>query len=162
VRAVELEVVAMRHLVGLVLALAAAAAVFFGGGWGVARIMAAHAHGTSLVGISGGLTLAALLGTGLYLGFLVAVPAISPIGAGLPGLILLAWSGLEVFKAHWALRLIPLAGYNEASGFKAMLTIGVLALLGVLLVVPLFVPSRWRRSEPLDEFAGLARAELVH
>jgi hypothetical protein len=162
VRAVELEVVAMRHLVGLVLALAAAAAVFFGGGWGVARIMAAHAHGTSLVGISGGLTLAALLGTGLYLGFLVAVPVISPIGAGLPGLILLAWSGLEVFKAHWALRLIPLAGYNEASGFKAMLTIGVLALLGVLLVVPLFVPSRWRRSEPLDEFAGLARAELVH
>jgi hypothetical protein len=162
VRAVELEVVAMRHLVGLILALAAAAAVFFGGGWGVARIMAAHAHGTSLVGISGGLTLAALLGTGLYLGFLVAVPVISPIGAGLPGLILLAWSGLEVFKAHWALRLIPLAGYNEASGFKAMLTIGVLALLGVLLVVPLFVPSRWRRSEPLDEFAGLARAELVH
>jgi hypothetical protein len=153
---------AMRHLIGLVLGLVAAAAVFFGGGWGVARIMAAHAHGTSLVGMSGGLTLAALLGTGLYLGFMVAVRAISPIGAGLPGLILLGWSGLEMFKAHWALRLIPLSGYQEAGGFRTMLTIGVLALLGAMLVIPLFVPSRWRRSEPLDDFAGLARAELVH
>lgn len=152
----------MRHLIGLVLGLAAAAAVFFGGGWGVARIMAAHAHGTSLVGMSGGLTLAALLGTGLYLGFIVAVRAISPVGAGLPGLILLGWSGLEVFKTHWALRLIPLSGFQEASGFRTMLTIGVLALLGAMLIIPLFVPSRWRRSEPLDEFADLARAELVH
>jgi hypothetical protein len=153
---------AMRHLIGLVLGLVATAAVFFGGGWGVARIVAAHAHGTSLVGMSGGLTLAALLGTGLYLGLLVAVPAMSPIGAGLPGIILLAWSGLEVFKTHWALRLIPLSGYAEASGFKTMLTIGVLAMLGTLLVIPLFVPSRWRRPEPVDEFASIAQAELVH
>jgi hypothetical protein len=152
----------MRHLVGLVLALAAAAAVFIGGGWGVARIMAAHANGTSLVGMSGGLTLAALLGTGLYLGLLVAVPAISPVGAGLPGLVLLGWSGLEVFKAHWALRLIPLSGNAEASGFRTMLTIGVLALLGIMLIVPIFIPSRWRRREPVDDFAEVAHAELVH
>jgi hypothetical protein len=153
---------AMRHLVGLVLALAAAAAVFFGGGWAVARITAAHAHGMSLVSMSGALTLAALVGTGLYLGLLVAVPVASPIGAGLPGLIFLAWSGLEVFRTHWALRLIPLPQSDAASGFEAMLTVGVLALLGTMLVIPLFVPSRWRRSEPIDEFGGLARAELVH
>jgi hypothetical protein len=103
---------AMRHLVGLVLGLVAAVAVFFGGGWGVARIMAAHAHGTSLVGMSGGLTLAALLGTGLYLGFIVAVRGISPVAAGLPGLILLGWSGLEMFKQRWALRLVPLSGFQ--------------------------------------------------
>jgi hypothetical protein len=161
-RAIELEVVAMRHLVGLVLALAAAAAVFFGGGWAVYRIMAAHAHGTSLVGMSGGLTLAALLGTGLYLGLLVAVPAISPVAAGLPGLILLAWSGLDVFKTHWALRLIPLSAYQEGYGFQTMLTIGVLALLGIMLIVPIFIPSRWRWREPVDEFAGLAHTEFVH
>ncbi len=152
----------MRHLVGLVLALAAAAAVFFGGGWAVARILAAHAHGTSLVSMSGGLTLAALLGTGLLLGILIAAPAASPLGAGLPGLILLAWSGLELFKAHWALRLIPLTRLDAASGFKTMLTVGVLALVGIMLVVPIFVPSRWRRSEPADDFASLARAEFVH
>jgi hypothetical protein len=30
------------------------------------------------------------------------------------------------------------------------------------MIVPMFVPSRWRRTEPADEFADLARAELVH
>jgi len=154
----------MRHLIGLVLALAAAAAVFFGGGWAVARILAAHAHGTSLVSTSGGMTLAALLGTGLFLGLLVAVPLSSPVGAGLPGLILLAWSGLEIFKTHWAMRLIPLSGFDAdaASGFRTMLTAGVLALIGMALIVPMFVPSRWRRRETADEFASLPSAELVH
>lgn len=152
----------MRHLIGLVLALAAAAAVFFGGGWAVARILAAHAHGTSLVNSSGGLTLAALLGTGLFLGLLVAVPITSPVGAGLPGLVMLAWSGLDIYKAHWALRLIPLSGHDAAVGFQTMLTGGVLALLGIVLIVPIFVPSRWRRPEPLDEFADVPQAELVH
>jgi hypothetical protein len=154
----------MRHLIGLVLALAAAAAVFFGGGWAVARILAAHAHGTSLVSTSGGMTLAALLGTGLFLGLLVAVPVSSPVGAGLLGLILLAWSGLEIFKTHWAMRLIPLSGFDAdaASGFRTMLTVGVLALLGMVLIVPMFVPSRWRKREMADEFASLPDAELVH
>jgi hypothetical protein len=152
----------MRHLIGLVLAMAAAAAVFFGGGWAVARILAAHAHGTSLANTSGGLTLAALLGTGLFLGLLVAVPISSPLGAGLPGLIMLAWSGLEIFKTHWALRLIPLSGYDAASGFRTMLTAGVLALIGMVLIVPIFVPSRWRRREPVDEFVSAPSAELVY
>jgi hypothetical protein len=151
----------MRHLVGLALALVAAAALFLGAGWSATRILAAHAHGTSLVSISGGLTLAALVGTGLYLGILVALQILSPIGAGLPGLILLGWSALDVFSSHWALRLIPLAGHDAGSGFRILLTSGVLALVGAVLIIPLFVPARWRRREPKDEF-DMARAELVH
>jgi hypothetical protein len=162
VRASQLEVLAMRHLVGLVLALVTAAAVFFGAGWGVARVLAAHAHSTSLESMSGGLTLAALIGTGLLVGALLAVPALSPLSAGLPGLILLGWSALEVVSAHRALRLIPLSTMDAASGFRTMLTAGVLALLGAVMIVPMFVPSRWRRTEPADEFANLARGELVH
>jgi hypothetical protein len=152
----------MRHLIGLVLALAAAAAVFFGGGWAVARILADHAHGASLVNTSGGLTLAALLGAGLLLGLLVAVPIASPVGAGLPGLVMLAWSGLDIFKADLALRLIPMSSYDAASGFRTMLTAGVLALIGMVLIVPIFVPSRWRRRERVDEFASVLSPELVH
>jgi len=152
----------MRHLVGLVLALAAAAALFFGASWGVARVLTAHAHGTSLESMSGGLALAALVGTGLLVGVLLAVPALSPLGAGLPGLILLGWSALEVVSAHRALRLIPLSTMDAGSGFRTMLTAGALALLGAVMIVPMFVPSRWRRTEPADEFAELARAELVH
>jgi hypothetical protein len=152
----------MRHLVGLVLALATAAALFFGGGWGVARILAARADGTSLISLSGGLALAALLCTGLLVGVLVAAPAFSPLGAGLPGLILLGLCAYDVVSAHRALRLIPLSGLDASSGFRAMLTGGMLALLGAVMLVPMFVPSRWRRREPADEFAEPVTAQLVH
>jgi hypothetical protein len=152
----------MRHLIGLVLALAVSAAMFFGGGWAAARILAAHAHGTSLISMSGGLVLAALVGTGLLVGILVAAPLISPLGAGLPGLILLGWSAVEVVSAHQALRLIPLSPLDASSGFRAMLTGGTLALLGAVMIVPMLVPSRWRRREPADEFAASATAQLVH
>jgi hypothetical protein len=138
------------------------AAVFFGAGWSAARILAAHAAGTSLISMSGALVLAAVLGTGLLLGILVAVQAISPLGAGLPGLILLGWSAVDVVSAHRALQFIPLSGLDAASGFRTMLTGGMLALLGAVMIVPVFVPSRWRGREQADEFATPAGAQLVH
>jgi hypothetical protein len=152
----------MRHLIGLILALVMSAAIFLGAGWSSARILAAHAAGTSLTSTSGALVLAALLGTGLFLGLLVAAPISSPLGAGLPGLILLAWSAVHVMNAHLALRLIPLSGTTAASGFQTMLTGGILALLGAIMIVPMFVPSRWRSREQVDEFAATPVAELVH
>lgn len=152
----------MRHLFGFILAVIMSAAVFFGGGWSAARIHAAHASGTSLISLSGTLVLAAVVGTGVLLGVLIAAPPLSPLGAGLPGLLLLAWSGIDVVSSHLALRLVPLSGLGAASGFRSMLGAGLLALLGAVMVVPLFVPSRWRRRESADEFAPAAPAELVH
>jgi hypothetical protein len=138
-----------------------AAVVFFGAGWSVARIVAAHAHGTSLLSMSGGLVLAALLGAGLLLGVLVAAPGVSPLGVGLPGLILLGWSALEVVSAHQALRVIPLPGLDASGGFRTLLTSGTLALLGAVMITPMFVPSRWRRRELADLFVEPAAAQLV-
>jgi hypothetical protein len=152
----------MRHLVGLILALAMSVVIFLGAGWSSARILAAHAAGTSLTSTPGALVLAALLGTGLFLGVLVAAPISSPLAAGLPGLVLLGWSALHVVNAQLALRLIPLWGTTAASGFHTMLVGGILALLGAIMIVPMFVPSRWRSREPMDEFAPSAVAELVH
>ena len=96
----------------------------------VARILAAHAHGTSLVSMSGGLTLAALLGRlGLTSDFSVAVPAVltrRSRAAGAPPARLVGPRGLQ--NGNWALRLIPLSALDAASGFRTMLTVGVLAL----------------------------------
>jgi hypothetical protein len=153
----------MRHLVGLILALIMSAAIYLGAGWSSARIVAAHAAGTSLMSTSGALVLAALLGVGLFLGLLLAASFLSPLGSGLPGLVLLAWSGVYIASAHLALRAIPLSGQLQAAaGFRAMLTSGMLALLGAVMIVPMFMPSRWRGREPEDEFATPAEAELVH
>ena len=136
----------MRHVFGIVLAAAMAAALFFGAGWGVARIIALHSRGAGLTSSHGLAAVAVVLGTGLLLGILLAVPAISPLGAGLPGILLLGWSALFVVKAGRATRLIPLQGHAFGAGFGSMLGTGVLALAGATMVIPLFLPSRWRRS----------------
>jgi len=55
-------------------------------------------------------------------------------------------------RARQVLGLIPLQGHSYGAGFRALLVGGVMALLGAALIVPLFVPSRWRgtRREATD------------
>jgi hypothetical protein len=150
----------MRHAIGFVLALLLSAAIYLGGGWSVDRLGLAHGHG--LIGMSGALTLAALAGTGLLIGILLAAPPVSPIATGLPGLALLGWTGLMVVRSSEAVRLIPMSSLQASAGIHTMLLNGVLGLLGAVLIVPMFVPSRWRRREVEEDFIVSADAELVH
>jgi phage tail protein X len=134
----------MRHLFGVVLAMVMGAALFLAAGWGVAEIASLHARGAMLTATPGLAAIGAVLGAGLLLGILLAVPAISPVAAGLPGIALLAWSALFLVSTKRATRLIPLQGHSSAAGFASLLTTGVLAFVGAVMIVPLFVPSRWR------------------
>jgi hypothetical protein len=143
----------VRHITGFILALAMSAALFFGGGWGIARIIVAHGgseelgSGHALMNTHGLLAVAAVFGTGLLLGILLAIRGISPIGTGLPGLVLLGWSTLVIIGSRYAFKLVPLHGSSYAAGFTTMLLHGVLLLIGAAMVVPLLVPSRWRRAD---------------
>jgi hypothetical protein len=134
----------MRHLIGFILAIALGAALFFAAGWGFIHMTSLTAHGINLTGRTGLMALAALAGTGLLLGILLAVRAISPLATGLPGLVLLAWSALLAVSAHRALGWVPLQGHSFGAGFRALLAGGTLTLLGAAMIVPLFLPSRWR------------------
>jgi hypothetical protein len=143
----------MRHLFGVVLAMVTGAALFLVAGWGIAEITSLRSRGMILTATPGLAAVAAVLAVGLLLGILLAAPGISPVGTGLPGLLLLGWSGLLVVSARRATRLIPLQGHSFAAGFASMLTSGVLVLVGAVMVVPLFVPSRWRRRYAEDDYA---------
>src|SRR5207244_7382922 len=136
---------AMRHFIGLILGLVLAAAVFFGGGWGAEHVAALAGHSVGLPSRTGLIGLAAMLGAGLLLGILLAVPAVSPLATGLPGLILLGWTALLAVSAHRALAWIPLQGHTSGAGFRVLLLNGTLALIGMAMIVPLFLPSRWHR-----------------
>src|SRR6266566_7952203 len=142
----------MRHLVGVMLAIIMAAAVFFAASWGYLKLLIGPA-GLGRLPAGGGSLLhdhavlegfGALLGVGLLAGLLMAVPRISPLAAGLPGLALLAWTGLYLFSVRHAVQYIPLKTRAYGTGFEAMLFDGVLALVGMAMVIPLFVPPRWR------------------
>jgi hypothetical protein len=143
----------MRHLIGIILAIVLGAALFFGAGYGFTHLTSIATHGGSLTSKTGLVALAALAATGLFIGIVVAVRAISPLAAGLPGLALLAGSAGLAVRAHQVLRLIPLQGHSYGAGFRALLVGGVMALLGAAMIVPLFLPGRWRgaRHEEVEE-----------
>jgi hypothetical protein len=146
----------MRHLLGIVLAVVMAALLFVGAGYGVAKITLAQSHHVSLTSTHSVAGFAALAGTGLILGILLAVPAVSPLATGLPGLGLLAWSALLLVRTHRATQLVPLHPHSFASGFSTLLTTGVLALVGAIMIVPLFIPSRWRYTRYYeDDYSGV-------
>jgi hypothetical protein len=141
----------MRHLIGLILGLALAAAVFLAGGWGAEHVPALVGHSVGLPSRTGLIGLAAMLGAGLLLGILLAVPAVSPLATGLPGLVLLGWTALLAVSPHRALAWIPLQGHTFGAGFRILLLNGTLALLGMAMIVPMFLPSRWHRSRIDDD-----------
>jgi len=145
----------MRHVIGFVLAVGLAAAVFFAASWGYVRLLRIPVvnGGASTLPAQGGELLhntnvlyafAALAGTGLLAGLFIAVRQISPLAAGLPGLVLIAWTVVYGLSVRRAVHYIPLRGDTFGTGFEAMLMNGVLAAAGLALIVPLFIPSRWR------------------
>lgn len=133
----------MRHLLGVFLAVIMAAAIFFAATWGFAHMTARPAP--ALTSPHGLAALGALAGTGLLLGLLLCVPWVSPLATGLPGLVLLGWTGALVANSHRALSYIPLQSHSFGYGFHTLLASGLLALAGAAMIIPLFVPSRWRR-----------------
>ena len=149
----------MRHLVGVVLAIAWAAVVFFAASWGYLKLLIGPAGSGSLPAGGGSLVhnhavlegLGALLGVGLVTGLLIAAPRISPLAAGLPGLALLAWTVLYLVNVRHAVQYIPLKTRAYGAGFEAMLFDGVLALAGAAMIIPLFIPSRWRSKRVVAE-----------
>ena len=156
----------MRHVIGIGLAIGLAAAVFFAASWGYLRLLRIPVvnGGASTLPAQGGSLLhstsvleafAAVAGTALLAGIFIAVRQVSPLAAGLPGLALIAWTVVYGFSVRRAVRYIPLRGDTFGAGFEAMLVNGVLAAAGLALVVPLFIPSRWRSPARLPA-AGAA------
>jgi len=142
----------MRHLIGVILAIAMAAAVFFAASWGYLKLLIGPAKDGVLPAGGGSLIhdhavlegFGVLLAVGLLAGILMVLPVISPLASGLPGLALLAWTGLYLFSVRRAVQYIPLKSQSYGAGFEALLFDGVLALAGLAMIIPLFVPSRWR------------------
>ena len=93
----------MRHVLGFILALAASAALFFGAGWGSSRFSVVQS-GPGLRTVTAWTTphnvipVAALIGTALLIGILLAVRPVSALATGLPGLALIGWSALVLLR----------------------------------------------------------------
>ena len=145
----------MRHLYGIALGVGMTLVMFFGGAWGYLQLLrlpvlpgqasALPADGGSLLSDHTALlAFGALLGTAVLAGLLAVAPWVSPLASGLPGLLLLAWTGLFLVRVQQAVSLIPLRSHSFGAGWEALLFNGVLGAAGVAMTFPLFFPSRWR------------------
>jgi hypothetical protein len=155
----------MRHRIGIILAVILAGVLFFPGAWGYLRLLRFPVQEGQLAQLPAGggsllsdknvlLALAAVAGVGLLAGILIAVPWFSPLAAGLPGLLLLGWTGLFLVSVRQAVDVIPLRSDPFGAGFEAMLFNGILGAAGLAMILPMFVPSRWRTRETDDAEAG--------
>lgn len=144
-------------------------AMFFGGAWGYLRLLkfpvapgdpgALPDGGGSL--LSNGpvlLALAAVVVTAVLAGVLAVVPQISPLATGLPGLLLIGWTALYLVSVRRATALIPLRSHAFGAGWEALLFNGVLGAVGLAMIVPMCVPSRWRASRPRPAGRGASEA----
>ena len=155
----------MRHLIGILLAVVMAGVLYFATAWGYLRLTTLTSPLSRMPAGGGSLLsdhrmlagLIAVGGTGLLAGILVAAPRISPLAAGLPGLLLLGLTALYLVNVRHAVHLIPLKSHPYGAGFEAMLVHGILGAAGLAMIVPMFVPSRWRarrQPEPESELIG--------
>lgn len=159
----------MRHRIGMILAVVMIGVLFFPGSWGYLRFPAAAGQLSQLPSGGGSLIsdshvlieLAAIVCTGLLAGILIAAPRISPLAAGLPGLVLAGWTGLYLASTQQAVDLIPLRSDPFGAGFEAMLLNGILGAAGLAMIVPLFVPSRWRVRRLAEDEATEAGEEAT-
>jgi hypothetical protein len=159
----------MRHWVGIVLAIVMAGVLFFAGSWGYLRLLrlpaplsGLPAGGGSLLSFHGVLAaLAAVAATGMLAGILIAAPRISPLAAGLPGLLLIGWTALYLASVRHAVELIPLKSYPSGAGYEAMLFNGILGAAGLAMIIPMFVPSRWRTRNDEAGSEAAAAGEYV-
>jgi len=159
----------VRHLYGIALASVMTLVMFFAGAWGYERLLrlpvppgspaALPAGGGSLLSSHAVLyAVGAVAATGVLAGILVAAPRISPLASGLPGLLLIGWTVLYLYRVQPATDLIPLKSYAFGAGWEALLFNGILAAVGLAMIVPLFIPSRWRlrQDDETDAEAGEA------
>jgi hypothetical protein len=146
----------MRHFLGLLLGVVVAAGLLFGGGWATQRALGQAATPATANGAPLWIALAIMAGIGLILGLVVA-GRVSPLAAFVPALILLAWTVVYALDITRAMSLVPdeptmhSVLLEAGRGAQTLLNTGVLAMLGVLLFIPVLLPSRWAGRQDRED-----------
>jgi hypothetical protein len=145
----------MRHVLGFVLGVILAPALAYGAGWGFTRAAAALdpvgrtiTDRTELYG-----AFALMAAVGLVLGVVIVARWVSPLATLIPALAMIGWTVYFVLAPKQALDLpgkVPPAGELDTA-LQALLVSGMFALIGFALLVPMWVPRRWRGRERADD-----------
>ncbi|MBB6171799.1 hypothetical protein HNR23_001859 [Nocardiopsis mwathae] len=147
----------MRHVVGFLVGLVLAPVVMLGAGWALPRLARASAAEATFLGAGGAATVAVLSVLALLVAVAMAAPRLTPLLPGVAGLALVGLSAAGVLRPELADRLPATPGLG---GALDLLSLGVFVPVGLALVVPMFLASRWAGGErggvsPEGYFDGL-------
>lgn len=141
----------MRHVIGLILGILLAPAILLGVGWGSTRVGSAYAQ-FAFTPDRFWLPMAVLLVCGIVYALLIAT-RLSPLASflvGLPFLVLGVLAAVPQTLAA-ALRWLP----EVTNGLLTLSGTGTALILGLVGVIPILVPSQWRRWRARPAAGGL-------
>ncbi|MGE5132497.1 MAG: hypothetical protein ACM32E_06235 [Gemmatimonadota bacterium] len=158
----------MRHLIGIFLAILMAG-VLAAAVWGYLRLAAVAAHlsrmpnggGSVLSDQSARTALLAVAGAGLLAGILIAAPRVSPLASAVPGLILIGVTAVYVLSTRHVVDLLPLPSGVSGTGLGTMVYGGIAGAAGLVMTVPVFIPSRWRTRDSAAAAAAAGAGEVT-
>ena len=145
----------MRHLIGLVLGIVLTPLLAAGPVWSYQRAAGLAGTARSFEDLRPDVlpAIAVMAAIGLVLGLVLAARWVSPLASLVPALAYLGVTGAYVAAPFQVLPRVP---EGEPYGIGvAFLGSGVYALLGMALLIPSFLPSRWRRAAREPEGAML-------
>ncbi|WP_283136946.1 hypothetical protein [Rhizohabitans arisaemae] len=139
----------MRHVFGLIVGAAVAAALLYGAGWAYPQMTRVGSPLIQPIDDTRLLTaLGALAGIGLLVGLVSAV-RMSPLAAFVPSVVLLSWTVVFLLDMERAAALAPAGPIGD--GMQSLLESGIYGLLGIALFIPVLMPSRWSRPDYDDD-----------
>ncbi|PSK98924.1 hypothetical protein CLV63_104148 [Murinocardiopsis flavida] len=135
----------MRHVVGFIVGMMLAPIVLIGLGWAYPRLAAIAARdGATFVSATGLSAVGVLSVLAVLLGLSAAAPRLTPLLPGIAGLSLVGVTAAHVMRPELIGRLPAVPGMD---GAQTLLALGVFLPLSVALIVPMFLPARWRRYQ---------------
>lgn len=140
----------MRHVFGFVLGLVMVPAVVVVPGWALPRLVYIAGFGGDFMSVIGLLTVIPLVVLAVLVGVCVAVRRVSALASVIPAITLCGLTGSYILAPGLAVGFLP--GTEWGQGVTQLLMLGAYLPLGVMLMLPLFMPSRWRR--PVEEEEG--------
>jgi hypothetical protein len=147
----------MRHFFGFLVGMVVAVGLLIGSGWAaqdVVRGVSENLEPASDPRMLIALGVMAVLG--VILGLLLAMRT-SPLATFVPAMALLAWTVVYVLDASSATSIAPTGAAVQqelalaGKGMITLLSTGVYGLLGVVMFIPVLMPSRWAASSRDEE-----------
>lgn len=145
----------MRHFVGFIAGLLFVPVILAGTGWALPRLREVSEGAGTFLTSPAPVAVAVLAGIAFLVALAIGMPRLTPLLPSIAGIVLAGVTVAHEVKPRLLQNVPDLPG---AEGARFLLELGLYLPLSLALIVPLFVPDRWRGNHR----AGIDEEEYFH